>query len=239
MCWSATASVAMVGLGAAAMAVTVARGESRAIWLALGYFTAMEALQAAGYAVVDECGTPANRTITLLSYLHIAFQPLVINAFAMAIAPAPVPARMQRRIYGAAGVCSALLLLRLVPFEWAGVCTAGTPMCSDAFCTVSGDWHIAWQVPLNGLYRPLSDLTGLPVGFPDYMLAVFVLPLIYGAWRFVAFHAIAGPVLAWTLTSNPDEMPAVWCLFSIGILLVGISPVVRYSVMGSHRPAEA
>ena len=239
MCWSATASVAMVGLGAAAMAVTVARGESRAIWLALGYFTAMEALQAAGYAVVNECGTPANRTVTLLSYLHIAFQPLVLNAFAMAIAPVPVPVRTQRWIYGAAAVCSALLLLRLVSFEWAGVCIAGTSMCSDAFCTVSGNWHIAWQVPLNGLYRPLSDLTGLPLAFPDYMLAVFVLPLVYGAWRFVAFHAIAGPILAWTLTSNPDEVPAVWCLFSIGILLIGISPFIRHRVMGAHRPAVA
>jgi len=34
-------------------------------------------------------------------------------------------------------------------------------------------------------------------------------------------------------------MPAVWCLFSIGILMIGLSPFVRYSVMGAHRPVNA
>ena len=239
MCWSATASVAMVGIGAAAVAVTAARGDSRAIWLTLGYFTVMEALQVAGYAVVNECGTPANRTVTLLSYLHIAFQPLVINAFAMAIAPKAVSPRMQRRVYAAAGVCSAVVLLRLAPFDWAGVCRPGEIMCSTAFCTVSGDWHIAWEVPLNGLYSPLSDLFGRPIQFLEYHLAVFLLPLFYGAWRLVVFHMLAGPVLAGFLTSNPNEIPAIWCLFSIGLVLICLSPFIRHRVMGAHRPAVA
>ncbi|MDJ0630131.1 MAG: DUF5765 domain-containing protein [Rhodobacter sp.] len=239
MCWNATASVAMVGFGGAAVAVAVMRREPRAIWLTLAYFTAMEGLQASGYAVIDECGTLGNRTITQLSYLHIVFQPLILNGFAMAIAPAPVSWRVQRRVYGVAAVCSALMLLRLVPFDWAGPCIAGTSLCAEAFCTVSGNWHIAWQVPLNGLYRPLSALAGMPVEFPDYFIAVFVLPLFYGAWRFALLHLLAGPVLAWTLTSNPDEMPAVWCLFSIGILLIGLSPFIRHQVMGAHRPAVA
>jgi hypothetical protein len=85
----------MVGLGAAAVAVTALRGEPRAIWLTLGYFTVMEGLQALGYTVVDQCDTTANKTVTLLSYLHIVFQPLFINA--MAIAPQPVPAKWRRR----------------------------------------------------------------------------------------------------------------------------------------------
>lgn len=239
MCWSATASVAMVGLGGAATVVTAYRGEPRAIWMALGYFTVMEALQALGYSVVDQCGSFGNRSVTVLSYLHIAFQPLFINAFAMAIAPVAVSARQRRLVYGVAGVCSAFILLRLVPIDWAGVCRAGEVMCATGFCTVSGNWHIAWEVPLNGLYNPLTDWLGTSVQFPDYFVAVFVLPLFYGAWRFVLFHLFAGPVLAWILTSNPDEMPAVWCLFSIGILLIGMSPFIRYQVFGAHRTAPA
>ena len=68
---------------------------------------------------------------------------------------------------------------------------------------------------------------GVPPGFPTYWLAVFLLPLIYGAWRFVIFHALAGPILASLLTSNPNETPAIWCLFSIGIILIGLSPLIR------------
>ncbi len=239
MCWSASASVAMVGFGGAAVAITALRGEPRAIWLTLGYFTVMEGLQALGYTFVDQCGTTANKTVTLLSYLHIAFQPLVINAFAIAIAPQQVPIRIQRRVYGVAALCSGLILFRLAPVDWAGLCRVGEIMCSTQLCTVSGNWHIAWELPLNGLYNPLNDWLGTQLQFPDYLSVVFLLPLFYGAWRFVLFHLTAGPVLAGLLTSNPDEIPAVWCLFSIGILLISLSPFVRYTVFGAHRLSPA
>lgn len=237
MCWNASASVAMVGLGATATVLLASRGEPKAIWLTLGYFTVMEALQAAGYLVVDNCGSPSNKTITILSYLHIAFQPLFINAFAMSIAPEPVPMRTQRIVYMIATACTAVIVFRLVPSELLGVCLPTDVMCGDTFCLISGNWHIAWQLKLNGLYNPISELIGYNIQFPDYFLAVFVLPLIYGAWRFVVLHLLAGPMLAWVLTSNPDEMPAVWCLFSIGILMIGLSPFVRYSIMGAQRRA--
>jgi hypothetical protein len=235
MCWSAGASVAMVGAGGAAMAFTFARGDQKAIWLTLGYFTLMEGLQAAGYAVVDECGTPANRSITLLSYLHIAFQPLVINAFCMALAPRPVSLRLRRAVYVAAGLATAALLVRLVPADAFGQCRAGDVLCGARLCLVSGSWHIGWELPLNDLPRQL----GLPATFPAYLLGVFVLPLVYGAWRFVAFHALAGPMLAGILTGDPNEMPAIWCLFSIGIILIALIPRIRYGLMGAAGPARA
>lgn len=230
MCWSASASVAMVAVGVAATTVAIKRGEPKAIWLTLGYFTIMEGLQATGYAVVDQCNSTANKSITLLSYLHIAFQPFFINAFAMSIAPIEVSGRMRRWIWCLAGFASAVLLLRLVPMDAVGPCQPGDVLCGVAFCLVSGEWHIGWEVPLNDLPRSL----GLSAQFPSYLLAVFVLPLIYGAWRFVLFHALAGPVLASLLTQNPNEMPAVWCLFSIGLVLMSLSPFIRTRIMGAR-----
>ena len=84
-----------------------------------------------------------------------------------------------------------------------------------------------FPVPLNGL------LSNTLVQFPAYLLAGFILPLVYGAWRLVLFHAITGPVLAAMLTSDPNEMPAIWCLFSIGIILISLSPTIRHRVMGA------
>ena len=106
----------------------------------------------------------------------------------------------------------------------------GTPLCGPQWCTLSGNWHIAWEVPLNGLFVPFETAIGVRSGFPAYMAAVFLMPLAYGAWRFVVVNAAVGPILASRLTDNPNEMPAVWCLFSIAIVLISISPVVRRSV---------
>jgi hypothetical protein len=217
----------MIGLGAAATGVALARGEPRAIWLTIGYFTIMETLQAAGYVVVDQCGSRSNQTITLLSFLHIVFQPFFINAFAMELVPGPVRVRLRRSVYSCCAVCSAIMLAQLYPFDWAGSCRVGDALCGARLCLTSGNWHIAWQIPYNGLLHPLEDAIGLHSGFPTYMIAVFVVPLAYGAWRFVVFHALVGPILASLLTASPNEAPAVWCLFSIGILLIGLSPLVR------------
>ena len=95
----------------------------------------------------------------------------------------------------------------------------------------------AWDVPYNGLSTQMVALWGNIGSFPAYPLAVFVLPLLYGAWRFTLFHALMGPIAASMLTDNPNEVPAIWCLFSIGILLATLSPQVWRVFSG--EPAAA
>ncbi|MGA9254015.1 MAG: DUF5765 domain-containing protein [Roseobacter sp.] len=230
MCWSAEASVAMTGLGVVATVITYRRGAAPAIWCTLGFFSLMEALQVWGYATLDQCGTTSNRTVTILSYLHIAIQPFFINAFAMELVPAAVKRRFQRGVYGACAVSTLVMLAQIAPVAAFGACLPGSPLCANAWCTVAGDWHIAWDVPYNGFMVPFERFFGVVSGFPTYMIAAFLLPLAYGAWRFVLMHALAGPVLAANLTSNPNEMPAIWCLFSIAILLIALSEPVKQGV---------
>lgn len=240
MCWSESASVAMVGIGAAAAAITWARGEPRAIPVTLAFFAAMEALQVAGYQVIDACDSPANRAVTMASYAHIALQPLFINAFGMAIVGAGVTPSMRRAVFALSALASALMFARLVPFGWAGPCVPGQVLCGPDWCTVSGNWHLAWQVPYFDTWAPLFGAwLNAAIQFPAYMLAVFALPLVYGAWRWALFHAVLGPILATLLTDNPNEMPAVWCLFSVGLALIGLSPLVRRGLApaGAVRPA--
>jgi len=230
MCWSIEATTAMVVVGAAATGVLYQQRQPAAIWLTLAYFTTMEVLQLSGYMVLDQCGTGANRSVTVLSYLHIAFQPLFINAFAMELVPDPVKRRVRRGVFALSAASAAVMLAQILPIAPLGQCTPGVPLCGESYCTVSGSWHIAWDIPYNGLFVPFETAIGIQSGFPTYMATVFILPLLYGAWRFVALHVVTGPVLAWSLTSNPNEMPAVWCLFSVAILCVSLSPLVRRSV---------
>ena len=188
----------MVVVGGVATIVARNRGEPAGIWGTLGYFTAMEALQVAGYAVIDDCESTANQSITILSMLHIVFQPIVINLFALELVPRPVRERAFGWVLGLAAAASAVMLLQLIPVSAFGTCAPGTPLCGEAYCTVSGNWHIAWDVPYNGLFVSIEAALGPQSGFPTYMMAVFLLPLAYGAWRFVLMHMVAGPVLAWS-----------------------------------------
>lgn len=227
MCWSIAASVGMVVGGIAATVLSSSRKQPKAITFTLGYFTAMEALQASGYLVIDDCGGSANRTITLLSFLHIVFQPFFINAFAMELVPQGVRTRVCITVYVVCAVSAAVMLLQLAPLEGVGSCRPGDILCGLRLCLVSGEWHIAWQIPYNGLLAPFDESLGTNFAFPTYVLTVFLLPFLYGAWRFCIMHLVLGPLLANVLTNNPNEWPAVWCLFSIVILIIGLSPWMR------------
>jgi hypothetical protein len=215
--------MAVVGVGAA---VHLSRsGVSWAIPAALGYFSLMELLQVAGYLTADDCASPENQLLAYLSFLHIVFQPLVINAFAMALVPHDVSRRIAVSVYVLCALSSVIMLVQIHPFAWLPACRPGDALCGAELCVRSGEWHIAWDIT----YGRITD-TGSPFGltslvsFPSYMVTVFLLPLLYGSWRFVLFHLLAGPGLANMLTSNPNEAPAIWCLFSIAIIIVCLSP---------------
>ncbi|WP_417684803.1 DUF5765 domain-containing protein [Roseibium sp.] len=224
MCWSESVTFAMVASGSAATLYAMHKRMPSAISATLGYFTVMEGLQAIGYSYADACGSPVNQTVTLLSYLHIAFQPFFINALAMELVPHEVRRNVRGWVFGACFVSTIFMLVQLYPMDWAGLCRDGQPLCGPVLCLVSGSWHIGWEIPFNGISIPFDDLVGMNVGFPTYLATAFVLPLLYGSWRFVIFHTLVGPFLAYHLTGNLNEMPAVWCLFSIGILVIALVP---------------
>ena len=231
MCWSAEASatLAVVGLGVASYAAY--KKESPALWVTLGYFSLMEALQAYSYTVINQCSLPSNQIATVLGYLHIAFQPFFINALSMYFIPEHVRKNIQYPVYFLCFVSAIIMILQLYPFDWAGLCTPGRPLCAKTLCTVSGSWHLAWDIPVNGIGNDWINSPQGPYpghgGYLSYVIVAFILPFLYGSWRFTTFHFLAGPFMAYLLTNNVNERPAVWCLLSIAFLLIVVKTPLR------------
>jgi len=238
MCWGIEVTAGMAAAGVAAAGLTARRGDPAAVPLALLYFAAMEGLQLAGYLVIDQCGTPVNRTLTALSMLHIALQPIVINAFMLAWLCPGATRRTRRTVMALSLLATLLVAVQMVPWPGLDLCATGQPLCGEVLCTVSGTWHLAWTLPYSDVFAGPDRWLGTNFGFPFYVLAVFVLPLFYGLWRFVLFHALVGPVAANLLTRNPNEAPAIWCLVSVLILAVVLIPAARrFFSAGAPAPA--
>jgi len=60
-----------------------------------------------------------------------------------------------------------------------------------------------------------------------YIVASFILPYLYGSWKMTSYHILTGPFLAYLTTSNPNEWAAVWCLYSIGLVLLLVKSPIR------------
>lgn len=231
MCWSGEASAMLATGGFATASYLAYKGETRELWLPLTYFACMELLQAATYVYIDQCDTPQNQLLTWLGYLHITFQPFFVNMVALYFIPAPVKRRIGGMVYSLCGLASAAMLLKMYPFSWARTCVRGYEgFCGPEVCSLSGDWHIAWQLPLNGLMSNYPDNL-IPFQFGlhgfSYFAVSFFLPFLYGSWRFVALHLVVGPLLADILTRHPNEHAAVWCLLSIALCVSVIKTPLR------------
>jgi len=222
------ASAALAVTGGAATIYAVSKKVSKSLWIPLAYFTAMEALQAVQYIIVDLCGLPANEILTILGYIHIAFQPFFINMVAMHFIPVTVRQKIAKYVYLLCGLAAVSMLVQLYPFVWAGQCLPGSMLCGETLCTVSGAWHIAWDVPLNGMYNALY--TFFHISMPGYVLVGLILPFLYGSWKLNLYQIFFGLFAASLITSNPNETAAVWCLLSIGVVILVLfeKPVGRY-----------
>ena len=232
MCWSGEASAVLATVGLTSTAYFYYKKESIPLCVALGYFSLMELLQAYTYLVIDQCDNPANQIATLLGYLHIAFQPFFINAVSLYFIPEEVRKKISGLVYSLCFAATVLFIMRIYPFEWAKSCTEvsyriallgsyfdafNAPFCGSRICSVSGDWHIAWELPT--ISHPILDNA--------YIFVSFILPLVYGAWRITLYHFIVGPLLAYLTTNNLNEWAAVWCLYSIGLLLLLLKTPIR------------
>lgn len=237
MCWGIEVTGAMVALGVGGAAISWRREDPAALPLTMLYFAGMEGLQLAGYLVIDRCGTPQNQAVTALSMLHIILQPVVLTLFMLAAFRPDMGGKGRAWIIGLSILASAVMLAQMVPWPWTTGCTSGRPLCGTVLCTVSGTWHLAWDVPYGNLLETVDLAVGTNFGFPSYFLAVFVMPLFYGAWRFALFNMLVGPVASNLLTRDPNEAPAVWCLTAIFILGVVLMPGAR-QLFGA-RPAKA
>ncbi len=219
MCWSGEASSVLATIGLASTLYVAIKGEKKELWIPLGFFSMMELLQAITYTYIDNCGSEMNQVLTVLGFLHISFQPFFINMVSMNFIPGRVREKISYFVYSVCFVGTIFMIIKLYPFSWSGGCIVGTePICAKNLCSVHGSWHIAWNIPLNGI-EMLYTL--------GYTIPAFVLPVLYGSWRMTLYHALVGPGLAHLLTGNLNEWPAVWCLFSIGLLLVVIKTPIR------------
>jgi hypothetical protein len=233
MCWSGEASGVLAAAGLSTAVYVAWKGESKELWIPLTYFALMELLQAVTYIYIDLCDSPNNQMLTLLGYWHVAFQPFFVNMVAMYFIPAEIKNKIMIPVYTLSAVGSLFILLKGYPMDWAGHCVIGTEgFCGPAVCSVHGAWHIAWQMPLNGILSyPITWLHNFDWGLHvlSYILVCFIMPILYGSYRFVIFHYFMGPWISSVTTDDPNEYAAVWCLFSIALCVSVIkSPVRKY-----------
>jgi len=174
------------------------------------YFAFMESLQAFQYAVIDQCDNPFNQVFTLLGFLHLAFQPFFVNlylgAFMTKMQKRYVPLILSLSFFG--GI---MMANRLWMSEGDHMCAIGIQsMCGQKLCTFRGNVHLAWQMPMQH-----ADQDYFTPGWTLHFFVFYLPTYALGMYGHTIFLLLSGPFLGRALTSHQDEIPAIWCFFSI------------------------
>lgn len=228
MCWNGYASTGIAVAGLSSAYFLKKKGQPKEIYVPPAYFVLMEGLQAVTYLVVGQCGNQYNVLLTRLAIAHIAFQPFFINMLGMEFIDPDVKQRIKKWVYALCAVTTAFCLVRMVPaWDLLGRCEPGTPMCSHLeTCAYRGQWHIGWHVLLNGFNER----------WLWYLFTAFLVPIVYGSWKWSLYHFVVGPFLASLTTIDNSERPAVWCLLSTCIIALLVNTRVRNYVYVKRWP---
>jgi len=84
------------------------------------------------------------------------------------------------------------------------------PMCGLATCTFRGNVHLAWQMPLQH-----ADQDYFTPGFNLHFVLFYLPSFCLGMYGTTLFLLLSGPFLGRVFTHHQDEIPAIWCFFSI------------------------
>jgi hypothetical protein len=191
----------------------------------LEYLALMEGLQVVGYLVIDDCSNYINYWITFFSYMHVCFQPYVLLSADYAEWE-PKDKDVARRLLvlvRLALMVGIFLMWRMISVligfypaqqhgrEW----MMGT---GPAMCTYTGNVHLGWSIPLAESTYLIPNISVHNVLLHMGCLTFWDRPEMMA--RAVAMMLL-GPVLAGLMTDNLGEIPAIWCLYSVGAALVG------------------
>ncbi len=187
----------------------------------------MELLQWGSYQVIDDCSSSVNRMLTLASYAHVCFNPLMINVYFF-VRPHDMRTRRElvHFILALSAAGGVLLLLRLPgspagalgnllhpaipdvpPTAAAGsACGATEHMCGRRTCSIQGAYHLAWSIQLlpATYYLPTAQL---------HFFLMFVPGLIAGSRqvRVLALMLLAtAPSVMWLLSKDGGPVDTYW-----------------------------
>lgn len=222
MCFSPLLTWITAGAGITTATAVGIRTKSYYLSLPLAYFASMEILQGIMYTQLDHPSLLLSKWLIYLAYLHVSFQPLVINYWLGAFI-----SKNQKEIYHftlkLSFIGGLLLLSRMYLTSESPLCSSYETLCSATPTIFQGLHHISWGLPLKGAgWNYVNPSIAL------HMFLFFIPGVLLGFYRLMAVFFLLGPYLASLITPIPSEQSSIWCVIGLWLLAITILAALKY-----------
>ena len=166
-----------------------------------------------------ECNNAINKFLTSLGFLHIAFQPYVMNIIRKYSDNVNNRIKYNDKYNIISNLCIVVgiyLSLRhlfglLLPNNLNYIDQLDEPLMGNKLCTFKGNLHLAWSIPL---LNPSYFVPNMNLHFFFFFIPQLVMYFDFFNIITTLLLFLSGPVFAIYLTSNKYEQASIWCLFS-------------------------
>ena len=238
--WTCTSFTVMVVAAVVAWRV----GLSWRIAYGAAFLASKELLQLVLLAHSGDCNNLANRIATVLSWVHVALQPMSVLLFVSAFSRRP---KLYDLPIGLSVVFAIFMATRLKELRPGGIkhACAGAradpalSMCRTRSCSKMGRHHVAYGFQLES--ADLTSFIQVPTMFAYFLLSFWV-PLLLGDWQLALVHGSAAVASSYAFRHDLGEAAAVWCLnsFWMGLLTLCVALVpIKHLPFAFMRRAAA
>lgn len=217
MCFSKNMSGLFAIFGAGVSGILYNQGKIWSLYAPILYFTCMEILQYFSYLSLEKNDKQMLKILTILTFIHIAFQPLFVNLWYSNYIPKNKQSEC-RIILQLCIVAGLLYLPRIDSISTFNNKISCNPlaeeMCGASTLIQKGKTHMKYLFKMKApsYLTPSSFIHFFLMFIPALFLNVEIIPY---ASTFI------GWILSWVLSSS-KEMAAVWCTFSIPSMLISL-----------------
>lgn len=212
MCFGKTWSLVSFGILAAASVICITHNAPVAITLSVIFLATKELLQLGLYLSISSCNT-TNTFLTSLSWIHISFQPFIVNLFISAFSQTPdlykIPLIMSL-VFAIANIFRLKEMRGTIKYKCQN--NIQQNMCRPKTCSIKGKHHVAYGFELASA----DHYAFITPSFFTYYLLTFVPAYIIGDWQLATIHLIFA-IGSMTFIQDAGEAGAIWCVNSFWI----------------------
>jgi hypothetical protein len=169
-----------------------------------------------------EC-TSTNKVLSVLTWIHISFQPLFVLLFFSAFSKTPKQYNVPLVLAFIYAIFNCIRIKELRPGGIGYKCSIldkAISLCREQTCNYQGRYHIAYGFELASADGH-EGILYVPSLF-SYMLLSFAVPFAIGDWQVASMHALVAFASLRFASWDIGEASALWCLnsFWMGILAI-------------------
>lgn len=225
MCFGSTWSLTSLAVLGISGIITLSLGADIRITAPIIFLALKEWIQYESYKVLDTCNEK-NKWLTVLSWVHISWQPFFLNMFFSYFAPNQW--REYKFVLMLCIIYAICNMVRIKELRYNGITSRCSQtekhICQPKTCSYPGVYHMAYGFELQS-----ADTNFTIPSLFTYALLSFAPVFILGP-RILGLLNLLVVIFAFAIThkgSRDGEMAAIWCLNSFWLAIVGVYAVSK------------